>query len=867
MTKGAAEISGITAGFPTRLRNLLPSQSAHPVTNTRRPQSLTVLAAWLASLALGSLCAAGEPTDERFLDGLRQRRLYELAEKFCDDRLADAKLDDARRADLTVELVRTLSDHALDAGGEAAAGLWQRATQVVAEFAAQRRQYPRLMLVRLQGALARAAEGESLRLAQAGGGETEGLAPARDILRKAIADFEQLEREVAAQLSQTGQAGAPERGLNTPELQSLLANLQYQRAQTLLSQAQCYPVGSADRTNALSRAGEALELVARQKTRTALVWSAALAELARLRLLGEYSAAERQLEQLAGSQPPEAFAGRLQAERIRLALARERLDDALAEAGAAANATRGLEVELARLETLLAAWQRATTQRQDEEAAEWQRRAVAQAAEISNNYGGQWMRRAEGLVAGALTSSGVRQSSATLAFTAAGFYRSGQFDKALATFDQTARTARDENQAERAFDALYSAATIEKERQNYREASNRYRQLAIGAPQNPRAAAVHLLAAYCAAQLAQLEQPPKLDEYKNLLREHVATWPQNETASQAYSWLGRLAENRGDWNEAIETLAHVKASDPQYVEAAAAIGRCYEARLAAAHHGGEDGRRLADEALGTLERIANRARDRGAKPDAATRAATLAAARIWLTEIPTGALPAERLLQDALQADVSAPAEWKTTAKRWLVPALVMQGKGGQADQLLDSLSASPGEALATLETLATVRRRHAGDDAGRKLAEVELKLENQLLDRRAELDSETLRSVQRRRALTLAETGRRQPGLEALQALAEEFPRDGQMHEDLATLLMDGNEADIRAALVKWTQVAQKSRPGTPRFFRAYYGLAATQLKLGQRSEAVATVQAVAAKFPQLGGPELKPRFEQLLAAAKNRG
>ena len=164
--------------------------------------------------------------------------------------------------------------------------------------------------------------------------------------------------------------------------------------------------------------------------------------------MGEYSAAERQLEQLAGSQPPEAFAGRLQAERIRLALARERLDDALAEAGAAANATRGLEVELARLETLLAAWQRATTQRQDEEAAEWQRRAVAQAAEISNNYGGQWMRRAEGLVAGALTSSGVRQSSATLAFTAAGFYRSGQFDKALAAFDQTARTARDENQAE-----------------------------------------------------------------------------------------------------------------------------------------------------------------------------------------------------------------------------------------------------------------------------------------------------------------------------------------------------------------------------------------------------------------------------------
>jgi hypothetical protein len=182
---------------------------------------------------------------------------------------------------------------------------------------------------------------------------------------------------------------------------------------------------------------------------------------------------------------------------------------------------------------------------------------------------------------------------------------------------------------------------------------------------------------------------------------------------------------------------------------------------------------------------------------------------------------------------------------------------------MLDSVTKSPADALGMLDVLALVRNRQAESDGARKLATFELRLANRLLERSAELDGETLRSVQRRRAITLAETGQRAEGLAALQTLADEYPRDGQTHEDLATLLMAGNDADLRAALTKWTHVAEKSRPGTPRFFRAYCGLAQTQLKLGQRRAAAATVQAVADKFPQLGGIALKPRFEQILAEA----
>jgi hypothetical protein len=275
---------------------------------------------------------------------------------------------------------------------------------------------------------------------------------------------------------------------------------------------------------------------------------------------------------------------------------------------------------------------------------------------------------------------------------------------------------------------------------------------------------------------------------------------------------------------------------------------------------------LADEALAVLERAIPAATPRGTTPTAASRAAALASAQIWLTEIPTGALPAERILRSALDADPQAPDDWKAAAWRWLVPALVLQSKGAQADELLESLPTTA-DRLAVLETLEAVRRRHDDNDLVRKLAETELRVQAKLLEGQQELDGETRRSLQRRHALSLADAGRRKESLTALDSLAQELPRDGQTQEDLASVLMEGDETDSRAAAAKWVEVASKSRPGTPRWFRAHFGLARTQLKLGQHSQAAATIQAVAAKYPELGGAAMKRRFEDLLAQAKKPG
>ena len=60
-------------------------------------------ASWLAAAQL----IGTENADERFLEGLRQRRLFALAESFCQQQLARPNLADSSRGKFATELIRS----------------------------------------------------------------------------------------------------------------------------------------------------------------------------------------------------------------------------------------------------------------------------------------------------------------------------------------------------------------------------------------------------------------------------------------------------------------------------------------------------------------------------------------------------------------------------------------------------------------------------------------------------------------------------------------------------------------------------------------------------------------------------------------
>ena len=578
--------------------------------------------------------------DAKFLEGLRQRRLFELAEKHCQDLLADSKLDEHRRAELTIELSRTLAQHALESPPADQAALWRRARAVVDEFAKAHPQSPQLLVVRAQGALAALLQGEEGREAAQIDGRRETLNEARQVLRVACDQLRKLQADVAATIKRQPRGAAPAQGqLSTAQLLSLEMHLRHELSRALLNQGLCYPAAGADRVNSLTQALELLKSLAQQELEPALGWAVSLDTVAALRALDDYPAAQRALAAVEKTQPPPEIAPRLRVERIRLALARGQVDEALSEAGRGGPRPHAdwAPAEYAQLEAYTTAWRNALQRKDAAEAARWERTSMDQVRAIEQAHGPLWSRKAESLLASSIAVSDTAPSAALLMRLAGSYYRGGRIDEALAAYDRASATARQAGDVGAAFDAALAAATIERERHALRPALDRYRKLAIEWPRNAKASEAHLLAVHAAAQVAATQQPPQLDEYKQLLDEHVANWPAAATAGQAWCWLGRLAEHEHRPRDALSAFRHVNPNHPQHAEAIEAAGRSYVQLVAESRGHEAEQERLASEAVSYFESLIA-ADPAPAKDTPAARAATLAAARVALAGL-RGARP------------------------------------------------------------------------------------------------------------------------------------------------------------------------------------------------------------------------------------
>jgi hypothetical protein len=550
----------------------------------------------------------------------------------------------------------------------------------------------------------------------------------------------------------------------------------------------------------------------------------------------------------------------LRAERTRLALARGQLDEAFAEAapGAPRGESNWTEADLALLETYLAAWAQADDRHDPTRAAEWEQAATDQVAAIARQYGLRIARRADLLLARQVGTRRQAARPATQFCLAQGLERSGKSAAAVAAYDQVAELSRASGQTDLTFSAGSAAAQLEQRQRHFREASDRLRVLALGGPEHPRASEAHLLAIHNAAQQARSEPAAPLDAYRQLLVEHLTTWPDAATAAQARSWLGRLYEHEGNDAAAIEVLRQIKSDAPRFVEVVEALGRVYQRALGRLRAQGRPTAALANSAIDYFDAIAA---PRGKPPRPWTtvqRAAVIAEARILLRGSPEDAHRAEQLSASALEGEPRPDPAVERNLQALRIAALAAAGRTEPAAQAWKHMSAASDtaalELVATLSELSALANR----DRQAALARLELSIVADLLAE-GPRPAEVARTLSRRRAELLALTGRRDEALRAMRKLAAEFPADGPTQEALAGLLSTGEGADLRAAVDQWREVAGKCRPGSPRWWRANYGLAQAQLAIGQPAECLATIKHTAGTPGDGAGPELKAKMEEL--------
>src|SRR5207249_2806221 len=92
-----------------------------------------------------------------------RRGLYRLAESYSLERLARSGLSPAERADLTLELARTLAEHATIVGDPEQTELWNRSRSTLDDFLKNEPANPRRLLIETQAAILPATIGHTRR--------------------------------------------------------------------------------------------------------------------------------------------------------------------------------------------------------------------------------------------------------------------------------------------------------------------------------------------------------------------------------------------------------------------------------------------------------------------------------------------------------------------------------------------------------------------------------------------------------------------------------------------------------------------------------------------------------------------------------
>ncbi len=813
--------------------------------------------------------AADDATE--FLEGLRQRRLFSLAEAFCKEQLGGQDISDKQRQELTIQLIRTYAGRAINAKPGDREPHWQAARQMAATYLRTHGDAPGSPLVKMQDALTLLARGELLRQEwEAGAGSQTSVQTARQTVIEASTALEELDEFLTREIPLRERRKLKPQELTPDALFTLQNNVRYQIARAFRNSARCYPPGAADRIDSLQQSVEALKrLLPRLPQDDPLRWQSLIDQAVCQRLLGKLPEAQQTIAMLLQTAPPAKFRLQARAETVRQFLQQGQPQQAAAELakGRSIAGKTGPQLDYAHLETYIDLWKAADKDQKDEEAAQWRDKAKLIVAEIERSHGPYWRRRADQLLVKAAGSGGGTADLEILIRQAKAAYLASEFDKAITIYEVAGKQAMAAGDKPQAYSMYYLAALIPHKRSQHLVAAGKMRVVSLNFKQQPQASKAHLLAIWNLAR-AVSKKPELASGYGDMLEEHITVWPQAETSAQARTWLAKLRQHQKSWAEAINLYLEIPPASPLYPPGVAAAAACAESWIDDLRsRGGE----YQQQALVMVNMFEDLVRDENGELPAnwtpATRRAALTAARIRMQHTTEGGAAALQILEAALNGAPAPDAAWKTQAEAVQVVALASQpGRQAEATQKIKQMAAaSPTDLLQMVQGLTEVASR-AGAASQLQMATLQLDAISQLWPNRSTLSATAQFQLTKARAAALAMAGKndaakRREAEAAYAQLAKDHPRDAAIQQGYATLLLESSDAaTLQTALKQWRRIAAASRPRSDLWWQAKYSVALAQSRLGQKQEAATLIRYLKAVPPGLKGSPLEREFEALL-------
>lgn len=863
----------------------------------------------LVALFLVLLTISSTQADEaraRYFEQLRQRGLFSLAESEAISRLAADNLTMAARSDESIELSRTLTDHAGYVSDEQRNELWLRARTTIEDVLKLDRANPRSVLLNGQLASVYVAEGDWLRAEREIRPFDEPLLnQARAASTKAIEHLKSVEG-VLAEPGRDPNLKRPAPGVPLSyELRALLHRVRLQLGQSYRNRAELSPAGSPERIRDLSEAEQSVRRLvgaADEPVQT----RAKLLLVTCLRLRNELDKAFESLSAIEAVEPKpiDVVQDEIIAERARL-LIEKKLPT---EAAQLLLKTRGKrqrlsgEMWLLQVRSLIALRDFSLSKNQESLADRIHEQIVTTIARSEEQVGGYWSRRCRTLWDNAQTAQKYGAELDAQMQHARNDFTAGRIEAALTGYSAAEKSAAQKGQSELAMELGFTRASILLDGMRFEEAAAEFLRLAAQFSTQPRAAKSHLLGTYCLGRLYdEKKSQARRQAYTDALDRHLSDYSTDPTINDARFMKAQLEEQRLQATLALPLYLQVEANHTRALEAMAGAARCYETILHRMNEKRLSTNELEREAVIRLTAYLSLMGESSEtwKATHAEIAIRLAAILLMGSSSQEAGIDSKRATDDqsAKEPDPAYAARSKQ-ATRWLnrvasfterkdpegpaadvierlrrrvaplqILALAGTGKTAEAERILASVSASPGDLLNVLDRLTRFVTMTRGEQRAR-IASLQLQVAERLAQRRDELslaDRELLDRCQLNAYVTM---GRIAKAVEFGTQLAEQSAKDSDKQREMATLFADVFNPDAQSLAKQcWRRVESATKAGSAEWMSARLGILKASIRLNQFDEARKLLQVTKVLYPDLGGEPLKNQFDAIeldLKAAK---
>lgn len=852
-----------------------------------------IAAAFLIAVAGAS--AYGDEARTRYFEQLRQRSLFSLAESEAISRLAEANLSLTAKCDYSIELSRTLTEHAGFVSDAQRTELWQRARSTVQDLLNQDNRNPRAVLLSGQLASVFVAEGDWLRAERETRPFDEKLLnEAKAACTKAIEQLKSVEGQITEPSRDSNAKKSSPAAPSGYELRALLHQVRLQLGQTYRNRAELAAAGSAERTRDLTEADQSLRRlinVADEPIQT----RAKLYLVSCARLKNDLDKAGEALATLEAMEPKPSrmLQDEIVAERARLLIDRKRPT----EAAELLLKTRGQNQRLSgeqwllQVRSLIALRELIAEKKQETLAEQINEQIATAVGRCEEQVGGYWGRRCRTVWDNVQTAQKYGTELDALMQQARSDFTAGRTDAAIAGYAAAEKLAAQKKQMELAMELGFTSASILLDGLRLEPAATEFLRLSREYPKQPRAAKSHLLGTYCLGRLYdEKKTQARREAYTEALNSHLKDYARDPTVNDARFMKAQLEEQRLQATAALPLYLEVEGSHPRALDAVAGAARCYETIL----------RRMSERQLpiDDLQREAtNRLSGCLVKAGDPDQSWTVAHAEIALRisaillmgsiERSNTTAPSESFEKPELAGDTSYAARCHQAA-RWLsrvftfigrkdpnapsmeigdrlrqraIPlqfmALVGSGKASEAEKNLGSLSTSPSELLNILDRL-TQFAASTSTDQQHRLASLQQQLAERLSKQRDQLTPAETDTFDRSLMKVYIAGGQFSKAVEIGSRIAEKSAKDADVQRDIATQFGTTTNADALGLSKQcWRRLESIAKAGSPEWMTARLAVLNATVRLGQLDEARKLMQVTKVLYPDLGGPSLKPQFE----------